>query len=191
MYLKTEVKYLAFKENIIFLASSILSVWVWTLLCMSLDRGNDRGLLTIFGFIILTSILLSYFLSKKKLANSLKLILQFIFACILTIILTWVIGPELGYLIGIDWVGFILPVFFLGFSFYIILRQLFAFPNNKLAFWVIVATPAFTIFGLSVFYNSPSAHDAGVGFPVGVFLTIVFLAIGILCREKRKASINA
>lgn len=186
MKLKTEIKYLAFRENLFFLLTSILSTWTWTFLTINLDKGNDRGLLTISGFTILTSIVLSLFLSKNKLINSLKLTLQFALVCILTFALSLTIGLNIVYLIGIEWIVFTIPVLILGVSFYFILRQLIAFPNNKLAFWTILFIPILTLTVLSIIqsYDSTFLYDVGIGFPIGIFLTSLFLTIGTLCREK-------
>jgi hypothetical protein len=192
MKLKTEIKYLGFKENLIFLSSSILLIWVWAIISMNLDNGNDRGLITICGFVILTSIVLSFFLSKKILTNSLKLILQIAMVCILTFIFTLTIGLKLADLTGIDWIGFIILILMIGISFFLILRQLTAFPNNKLAFWTFLTIPILTIIGTSILqnYDNTLAYDFGAGFPIGIFLTLMFISIGILCREKTTAHNN-
>ena len=186
MKLKTEIKYFAFKENIFFLITSILLTWTWAFLSINLDKGNDRGILTIGGFTIMTSIVLSLFLSKNKLINSLKLTLQFALVCILTFVLTLTIGLKIADFIGIEWIGFAIPVLILGVSFYYILRQLIAFPNNKLAFWTILIIPILTLTGLSIIqsYDNTFLYDVGIGFPIGIFLTLLFSTIGTLCREK-------
>lgn len=185
MKLKTEIKYLGFKENLIFLSSSVLLIWIWVVISMNLDYGNDRGLLTISGFVILTSIILSFFLSKKILTNSLKLILQFSVVCILTFILTLTIGLKIADLTGADWIGIIIPVAIVGISFYLIIRQLTAFRNNKLAFWTFITLPTITIIGtllLRNYYNT-LAYDFGIGFPIGLNLTLLFISISVLCRK--------
>tara|TARA_R110002051_G_C8524925_1_gene468563 strand:- start:29 stop:610 length:582 start_codon:yes stop_codon:yes gene_type:complete len=192
MKLKTEIEYLGFKENLIFLSSSILLIWTWAIISMNLDKGNDRGLLTICGFIIVTSIVLSFFLSKKTLTNTFRLIFQFAVVCILTFIFTLTVGLKMADLIGADWIGFIIPVLMVGISCYLILRQLTAFPNNNLAFWTFIAIPILTIIGTSIIrnYDNTIAYDFGTGLPTSIFLTLLFISIGVLCREKTTAHNN-
>lgn len=188
MKFNTEIKYLGLQENILFLSTSFFLIWSWVFISMYLENGNDRGLLTICGFIIVTSVILSFFFSKNKVANLLKLLLLLSLVCILTFILTLAIGLSLVNLIGADWIGFLIPILIVGISFYLVLRQLIAFPNNKLAFWTFIAIAALTIIGFLIFkhYYSIAAHDFRIGFPIGVFLTLLCISIGILCGKKNK-----
>jgi len=184
MKLNHKVKHLSLKENILFVVASIASTWVWMLLCIGMDVGNDRGLLTLFGYIFLVSLIFT-FLVNGNWFDMCKIILKLSIVGILIFVTSFSMGTQLSHFFGIDWLEYFIPVFILGISIFFILRQYFSFSNNKIAFMLILLVPIFTIIILSLFpfYDNSFFYDYGIGFLLGIYLTILFLVIGFLIKD--------
>jgi hypothetical protein len=103
----------------------------------------------------------------------------------LIFVLSIALGLYLGSLTELNWFYFIVPVVTSGVLIYLNVRRLLSFPNNKTAFWNIFIIPPVIVIGISSlpFYNEIFAHDFGIGFLISIYLTSVFVLIGILCRK--------
>ena len=182
MILSNEIKYFNQKQNLRFILCSLLLIWIWMLITSYIDRGSDRGLLTILGMTTLTSLIFSLFLSKNKIADFFTSLIFLLISSFFTITL----GLYLESLIELNWFGFIVPIVTSGILIYLNIRRLISFPNNKTAFWYISIIPVVIVIGIFSlpFYNGIFAHDFGIGFLISIYLTFVFVLIGILCRTK-------
>jgi hypothetical protein len=173
---KTE--HISKRQNLVFLSVSLFLVWTWMYFSAIKDVNNDRGLLTISGFIILTSFLLSIFLSKKKI---IAFLITFFYFGILGFFMMLMI-----FSLGVfDWIGTIFTLLLLGASIFLIVRRLIVFPNNRIAFLIILCLPIpiVAIINLS-FYDSTFKHKFGIAFPIAIYLSLLFISISILCRKK-------
>lgn len=186
MELSGKIKQLSPEQTILFLASSLILVWGWMLICVNIDTGNDRGLLTTIGMVLITSLILSIFFSKKKLVGFIFIAVGLVVSCFLVLFLSATLGSKLEYMTGLPWTGFLIPIVSTGALVFLILRTLFSFPNNTLAFWLILSIPPLAIAGIMAlpFYDGIFAHDVGIGFVFAIYLTFLFLLLGILCRER-------
>ena len=191
MILNNEVKYFTNKQNLAFLLSSISLIWLWMLIASFIDKGNDRGLITILGITIITALIFSLFLSKNKIADFFMSLLFFLISSFLIFILSFTLGLYIENLTKLNWLGFIVPIVTSGFLIFLNIRRLISFPNNKTAFWYIFTIPILLIIGISSlsFYDGIFAYDFGIGFLLSIYLTSVFLIIGILCRIKTTGNI--
>jgi len=186
MKLNTEIKYFSKKQSILFLFSSLSIVWIWMLIASYLDKGNDRGLISILGIVTIMSLIFSLFLSKNKIADFFMSLVFLSISCFLIFVLSLTLGLYLQSVTELDWFGFIVPIVTSGMLTYLNIRRLISFPNNKIAFWCIFIIPVITVIGISSlpFYDGIFAHDFGIGFLLSTYLTSIFLLIAILCRKK-------
>ncbi|PZW37599.1 hypothetical protein LX95_02881 [Mesonia algae] len=186
MILSNEIKYFNRKQNLIFILSSLLLIWMWMLIASYIDRGNDRGLVTIIGIATLTSLIFSLFLSKNKIAEFFTSLIFLLISSFLIFILSFTLGLFLESLTKLNWIGFIVPIVTSGILTYLNIRRLISFPNNKKAFWYIFIIPVVIVIGICSlpFYDGIFTHDFGIGFLISIYLTSVFVLIGILCRIK-------
>lgn len=192
MKLSTEIKYFNPKQNFVFIFCSLLLIWSWMLVAATVDKGNDRGFITVLGISILTSLIFALFLSKNKLADFLTSFLFLVISSFLIFVLSITLGLYLEYVTGISWFGFIVPIAASGLLTYLNIRRLLSFPDNKTAFWCLFIIPALAVIGISSlpFYTRIFAHDFGIGFLISIYLTSVFVLIGILCRTKTTDEAN-
>lgn len=186
MKLSTDIKYLTIKQSVIFLLVSLSLIWSWMLITSKIDRGNDRGLMTGFGVIIIVCFVVVQFFAKDKSGQFLATFFFLVFGSFLSFILSMTIGLFISVIIKGGWVLFIVPLATTGFLLFFILRRLFSFPDNFIAFWVLFSLPILTIVTLELltFYDSIAKYELGFGFPVTIYLSFVFVAITILCRER-------
>ena len=186
MILNNEIKYFTKKQNLIFVLSSIFLIWFWMLTASFIDKGNDRGLITILGTVIITALIFSLFLSKNRMADFFYSLLILLLSSFLIFILSFTLGLYLEDLTKLNWVGFIIPIVTSGILIFLNIRRLIAFPNNKTAFWYLFIIPIVMVIGISVlpFYDSIFIYDFGIGFLISIYMTTVFVIIGILCRTK-------
>ncbi len=186
MILSNEIKLFNRKQNLIFILSSLLLIWMWMLIASYIDRGNDRGLVTIIGIATLTSLIFSLFLSKNKIADFFTSLILLLISSFLIFVLSFTLGLFLESLTKLNWIGFIVPIVTSGILTYLNIRRLISFPNNKKAFWYIFIIPVVIVIGICSlpFYDGIFAHDFGIGFLISIYLTSVFVLIGILCRIK-------
>jgi len=192
MKLNSEVKYLTHKQNNIFLLVSLSLIWVWMFITSIIDTGNDRGLMTSFGVVIILTFLLVQFLAKNKSGEYLATFFYLSFGCFLSFIITMTIGLLISAITKSGWAWSIVPLTTTGFLLFFILRRLFSFPDNFVAFWVLFSLPILTFITLEVlpFVVNIDKHDLGIGFPIAIYLSFVFIAIAILCRESQKEIIE-
>ncbi|MBF4517305.1 hypothetical protein IRZ71_13150 [Flavobacterium sp. ANB] len=192
MKLSTEIKYLTIKQSTIFLLISLSLFWSWMFITFKIDRGNDRGLMTSFGAIIILTFILVQFFAKVKSGQFLATFFFLCFGILIVFILTITIGLIISAITKWDWAGFIVPLITTGFLLFFILRRLFSFPDNFVAFWVLFSLPILTAVTLKIlpFYDDSASYDLGLGFPIAIYLSFVFIAIAILCRESQKVIIE-
>jgi hypothetical protein len=185
MKLSTDVKYLTIKQSVVFLLVSLSLIWAWMFITSKIDRGDDRGLMTGFGVIIIVCFVVVQFFAKNKSGQFLATFFYLVFGSFLSFILTMTIGLFLSVITKGSWLWFIVPLTTTGFLLFFILRRLFSFPDNFIAFWVLFSLPILTVGTLELlpFYNDISKYELGLGFPVAIYLSFVFIAITILCRE--------
>ncbi|WP_289663568.1 hypothetical protein [Flavobacterium panacagri] len=185
MKLSTDVKYLTVKQSAIFLLVSLFLVWVWMFLAAKYDRENNRGLTTGFGFMVILSFILVGFFAKQKSGQYLATFFYLFFGGFTVFILTLVLGSAMSAIIKASWAWFVVPLVSITILTYFILRRLFSFPDNFIAFWVLFSLPILTAIVLKLlpFYKGISQHELGIGFPISIYLSFVFIAITILCRE--------
>ncbi|MCD0470160.1 hypothetical protein [Flavobacterium sp. JAS] len=192
MKLNTEVKYLTHKQSAIFLLISLSLIWVWMFITSIIDRGNDRGLMTSFGTVIILTFILVQFFAKVKSGEYLATFFYLIFGSFLSFIITMTIGLLISAVIKSGWAWSIVPLMTIGFLLFFILRRLFSFPDNFVAFWVLFSLPILTFITLEVlpFIVNIDKHGLGIGFPIAIYLSFVFVAIAMLCRESQKEIIE-
>ena len=185
--LSDKVKYLNRKENLIFLISSLLIVWIWTFVSINIDRENDRGMITLIGFSLIFPSVISVFFSKNKVFDFFISLFLLLLLGFLTFIISLIPNFYLIYITGLDWVGFIIPTILTGLSFYFIIRCVFSFPDNKKAFIYILTIPIIIIVSLCClpFYDGIFAHETGIGFLIGIYLSLLFGVISFLCSKKK------
>lgn len=190
MKLNTEVKYLTNKQSTIFLLVSLSLIWAWMFITSKIDRENDRGFMTSFGTIIILTFILVQFFAKVKSGQFLATFFFLSFGSFLSFIITMTIGGIISTVI--KWGFFIVPLTTTGFLLFFILRRLFSFPDNFVAFWVLFSLPILTLitFKLLSFNDDINMHELGIGFPIAIYLSFVFIAIAILCREGQKVIIE-
>jgi len=188
MKLNTEVKHLTRKQSAIFLLVSLSLIWVWMFITSIIDTGNDRGLMTSFGTVVILTFILVQFFAKVKSGEYLATFFYLCFGSLLSFIITMAIGLLIMAVIKSGWAWFVVPLTTTGFLLFFILRRLFSFPDNFVAFWVLFLLPILTVITLEVlpFYDDIAKHDLGLGFPIAIYLSFVFIAIAILCRESQK-----
>lgn len=192
MKLNKEVKYLTHKQSVIFLLVSLSLIWAWMFITSIIDTGNDRGLMTSLGIVIILTYILVKFFAKVKSGEYLATFFYLSFGSFLSFIITMTAGLLIMAVIKSGWAWFIVPLTTTGFLLFFILRRLFSFPDNFVAFWVLFSLPILTVITLELlpFYNGIAKHDLGVGFPIAIYLSFVFIAIAILCRESQKEIIK-
>ncbi len=192
MKLNTEVKYLTLKQSAIFLLVSLSLFWIWMFITSKIDRGNDRGLMTSFGTIVILTFVLVQFFAKAKSGEYLATFFFLSFGILIVFILSMTIGLIISAITKLDWIGFIVPLTATGFLLFFILRRLFSFPNNFVAFWILFSLPILTAIILKIlpFYDSIVSYELGLGFPIAIYLSFVFIAIAILCRESQRVIIE-
>ncbi|TPG38732.1 hypothetical protein [Flavobacterium pectinovorum] len=185
MKLNTEVKYLTHKQSANFLLVSLSLIWAWMFIASKIDRGNDRGFMTSFGTIIILTFILVQFFAKVKSGEYLATFFYLSFGILAVFLFTMTIGLLIAAVIG--WAGFVVPLTTIGFLLFFILRRLFSFPDNFVAFWVLFSLPILMGVTLKVlpFIVSIDKHELGIGFPIAIYLSFVFIAIAILCRESQ------
>src|SRR5690554_1401194 len=147
MILSNEIKHFNRKQNLIFTLSSLLLIWMWMLIASYIDRGNDRGLVTIIGIATLTSLIFSLFLSKNKIADFFTSLIFLLISSFLIFVLSFTLGLFLESLTKLNWIGFIVPIVTSGILTYLNIRRLISFPNNKKAFWYIFLIPVVIVIG--------------------------------------------
>lgn len=192
MKLNTEVKYLTIKQSAIFLLVSLSLFWSWMFITSKIDRGNDRGLMTSFGTIVILTFILVQFFAKVKLGEYLATFFFLSFGILIVFILSMTFGLIISAITKWDWIGFIVPLALTTFLLFFILRRLFSFPDNFVAFWVLFSLPILTGITLKIlpFYDDIVGHELGIGFPIAIYLSFVFIAIAILCRESQRVIIE-
>lgn len=191
MKLSADVKYLTVKQSVVFLLVSFSLIWVWMFITSKIDRGNDRGLMTSFGTIIILTFILVKFFAKIKSGEYLATFFYLSFGSLLSFIIIMTIGLIISAVIKSGWVWFIVPLTTTGFLLFFILRRLFSFPDNFVAFWVLFSLPILTLITLEVLsFGSIDKFELGIGFPIAIYLSFVFIAIAILCRESLKVVIE-
>jgi hypothetical protein len=155
-----------------------------------IDRGNDRGFMTSFGTIIILTFILVQFFAKVKSGEYLGTFFYLSFGFLAVFLLTMTIGLLIAAVIG--WAGFVVPLTTIGLLLFFILRRLFSFPDNFVAFWVLFSLPILTLIILKLlpFYDDIAKYDLGLGFPIAIYLSFVFIAIAILCRESQTVIIE-
>jgi hypothetical protein len=190
MKLNTEIKYLTHKQITIFLLVSLSLIWTWMFITSKIDRGNDRGLMTSFGTIIILTFILVQFFAKVKSGEYLATFFYLSFGILAVFLLTMTIGLVISAVIKLEWAGFVVPLTTTGLLLFFILRRLFSFPDNFVAFWVLFSLTILTGVTLKVlpFYDTISSYDLGLGFPIAIYLSFVFIAIAILCRESQTSN---
>nr|WP_315221244.1 hypothetical protein [uncultured Flavobacterium sp.] len=183
--LSTEIKYFTPKQTAVFLSISLFLVWFWMFIAARVDREDDRGFLTTFGIIMIMCFILAKFFSNGKGGQFLATLFYLSFGSFLVFLLTLTLGLLLSAVVS--WAGFIVPITSTGLLMFFILRRLFSFPDNYVAFWVIISLPILVIITLQLlpFYDNIFAHDYGIGFPISIYLSLVFIAISVLCRERK------
>ncbi|MEZ0129621.1 hypothetical protein AB9T88_07605 [Flavobacterium sp. LBUM151] len=188
MKLSTDVKYLTIKQSVIFLLVSLSLIWAWMFITSIIDTGNDRGLMTSFGTVIILTYILVKFFAKVKSGEYLATFFYLSFGSFLSFIITMTAGLLIMAVIKSGWAWFVVPLTTTGFLLFFILRRLFSFPDNFVAFWVLFSLPILVIITLKLlfFYDDVSQHELGIGFPIAIYLSFVFIAIAILCRESQK-----
>lgn len=190
MKLNTEVKYFTNKQSTIFLLVALSLIWAWMFITSKIDRGNDRGLMTSFGTMVILTFILVQFFAKVKSGEYLATFFFLSFGNLLSFILTMTIGFAISAVS--KWVWFTVPLTTTTFLLFFILRRLFSFPDNFVAFWVLFSLPVLTAITLKIlpFYDSSVSYDLGLGFPIAIYLSFVFITIVILCRESQKVIIE-
>lgn len=106
MKLSTETKYLTIRQSIIFLLVSLSLVWVWMFITAKIDRGNDRGLMTSFGVIVIMCFVMVQFFAKDKSGEFLATFFYLCLGCLLIFILTLTLGILVSALIKWSWAWF-------------------------------------------------------------------------------------
>lgn len=190
-YGNSDILYFSSRQNLIFLSSSLSILWIWMLLCVEIDRNNDRGFITIVGMSIIMSTVLSIFFSKnivKTFFTSLFRLLGSTFLIFVSFILGVYISAfmDIKGVINLSWTGLIIPFTTSSTLIYLNLRQLFSFQNNCKAFLIMLLLPILTtiIINSLPFYDDIIAHDLGIGFPISIYISLVFITISVLCRQK-------
>ena len=177
-YKMEKTEHISKGQNLVFLSVSLFLIWTWMFFSAIMDVNNNRGLLTISGFIILASISLSIFLSKKKI---IAFLITFFYFGFLSFTMTLMIF-SLG---AFDWIGTILTLLLLGTSIFLIVRRLIDFPNNTIAFLIILCLPIPIVAIINLpFYDSTFKHKFGIAFPIAIYLSLLFISISILSRKK-------
>lgn len=192
MKLSTDIKYLTVKQSTIFLLVSLFLVWIWMFITTKYDRGDDRGLMTIFGIIFILCFIVVNFFAKDKRGQFLATLFYLFLGSIVVFIATMTIGLLISAIVKWSWAGFIIPLIGTGGVLFFIFRRLFSFPDNFVAFWVLFSLPILTVITLKLlpFNDSVSKYELGIGFPISVYLSFVFITIAILCRENQKTAEN-
>jgi len=169
-----------------FLSLSLLLVWAWMFLCVKIDRENDRGLLTLVGISILMSIILSIFFSRNIIVTFIGILIRLLLSMLIIFVLSLTLGSYIQLITNLSWTWFIVPSASSSILVYLNLRRLFSFPDNYKAFLLMLVLPIFTaiIIKSLPFYNDIIAHDLGIGFPISIYISLVFITISILCRQK-------
>ena len=184
--LSSDIKYFSKKENFTFLVVSLLIVWGWTLISISIDNSNDRGLITLSGFSLILPSILSIFFSKNKIFDFLISLFLLILFGFFTFLISLMPNFYLMFVTGLNWIGFILPTILISISIYFISRCVFSFLDNKKAFIYIFLIPIIIIsLCMLPFYDGIFAHDTGIGFLIGIYLSIFFGVISFLCRKEQ------
>lgn len=192
MKLSKDVKYFSIKQSIIFLAVSLSLVWLWMFITVNIDTGNDRGLMTSFGAIIIMCFVIVKFFAKDKSGQYLATFFFLCFGSLIVFVLTLTIGLFISAIIKYNWAGFIVPLIATAFLLFFILRRLFSFHDNFIAFWTLSSLPILTVFILEALpsYDSISKYELGIGFPISIYFSFVFIAMAILCRQGQKVIIK-
>lgn len=189
MKLSTDVKYLTTRQSAVFLLVSLFLVWIWMFIASKYDRANDRGLMTSLGFIIILCFILVRFFAKQKSGQYLATFVYLFFGWFTVFVLTLTLGAVVSIIIKATWAWFIVPLFSTTFLIYFILRRLFSFADNFIAFWGLFILPILTVITLDLlpFYDDIFKYELGIGFPISIYLSFVFIAIAILCSTNQKA----
>lgn len=188
MILSTDIKYFTIKQSTIFLLASLFLVWIWMFIAAKYDRENDRGLMTSFGFIIILCFVFVKFFAKQKSGQYLATFFYLFFGWFAVFVLTLILGSVVSIIIKASWAWFLVPLFSTTLLVYFILRRLISFPDNFIAFWTLFTLPILTTLTLELlpFYDGIFKHELGIGFPISIYLSFVFIVIAILCRENQK-----
>lgn len=111
------------------------------------------------------------------LASSLSLLWSWMFV-------TALIGLYLIHITGLNWTGPIVPIAATGLLIFFSLRCLISFPNNARAFWTVLLLPVFLIIVLNLpTFDSSFNQEYGIGFSISIYLSSLFIAIAVLCRD--------
>lgn len=169
-----------------FLSLSLLLLWAWMFLCVKIDRENDRGLLTLVAISILMSIILSIFFSRNRVITFISTLIRLLISILIIFVLSLTLGFYIQLITNLSWTGFIVPFVSSPILVYLNLRRLFSFPDNYKAFLIMLVLPIFTaiIIKSLPFYDGIIAHDLGIGFPISIYISLVFITISVLCRQK-------
>ncbi|MFD1601126.1 hypothetical protein ACFSJW_22270 [Flavobacterium artemisiae] len=181
MKLSTEIKHLSFTRNIVFIVSSLVLIIAWMFICAKIDRENDRGLLTSFGYCCIFPAILVSFFSNNKVADFFSLLIYLCVACLLVLLVGFTLGILLTVIAGP--LGIAAPLLVTGFLMFYCIRLVISFPDNKTAFWVILVLPiiaAIILYALPA--NKSDLHEYGIGFPISIYLSLQIISIAVLCK---------
>lgn len=181
MKLSIEIKRLSFNRNIVFIVSSLILIIAWMLICAKIDRENDRGLLTSFGYCCIFPAILVSFFSNNKVVDFFSLLIYLFAACLLLVL----IGFTLGILLTViaKPLGLAAPLLTTGFLMFYCIRLVISFPDNKTAFWIILLLPIITaiiLYALSLY--ELDLNEYGLGFPISIYLSLQIITIAVLCK---------
>lgn len=145
--------------------------------------------MTSLGFIIILCFILVRFFAKQKSGQYLATFVYLFFGWFTVFVLTLTLGAVVSIIIKATWAWFIVPLFSTTFLIYFILRRLFSFADNFIAFWGLFILPILTVITLDLlpFYDDIFKYELGIGFPISIYLSFVFIAIAILCSTNQKA----
>ncbi|MBE8727314.1 hypothetical protein [Flavobacterium hungaricum] len=185
MKLSTDIKYFTIKQNAVFLLVSLFLVWIWMFIASKYDRENDRGLMTSFGYTIILCFILVKFFAQQKSGQYLATFFHLVVGWFAVFLLTLTLGSVISIIIKASWAWFLVPLFSTTVLLYFILRRLFSFADNFIAFWVLFTLPILTAVTLKLlpFYDDIIKYELGIGFPISIYLSSVFIAIAILCKK--------
>jgi hypothetical protein len=183
--MNTEIKVFNRNQNLMFILTSLALIWSWMWITYVIDRGNDRGLITIIGTTFILSLIFSIFLAKNKITSLFITTILLSASILLIVVLTLSFGFYIGALTDFTWLGLLVPILTSEVLTYLNIRRLISFPNNKIAFWCIISVPPLITIGICClpFYTGVFRHEFGIGFIISVYLTFVIFLIAMLCEK--------
>lgn len=181
--LNNPIKRFTARQNYIFLASSLSLLWSWMFVTALIDRGDNRGLLTVFGYVVITALVFSLFLSSNKIVDFFRCFIYLGLSSAAIFVLSFTLGLYLIHITGLNWTGPIVTIIATGLLIFYSLRCLISFPNNVRAFWTVFLLPIFLIIVLNLpTFDSSFNQEYGIGFSFSIYLSSLFIAIAVLCR---------